>query len=84
MKWNYRVVQHDNGSYAVHEVYYKKSGSIEYCSNDPVIGPFESLEELLETLTMIKNDAKEDFENRQILLLNDLESLKHNSAINKE
>ena len=36
MSWNYRIIRHGNGSYALHEVYYDDYGNPEMYTTEPI------------------------------------------------
>jgi hypothetical protein len=48
--WNYRVLKHDDGYLALHEVYYNKDGEIVLHSAEAMAPGGETLEELRQDL----------------------------------
>ncbi len=64
MSWNYRLVKHPSPVlgkfyYAVHEVYYNEDGSPKAMSTDSVSFGAETPEEVIQSLEMALNDAKQ-------------------------
>jgi hypothetical protein len=66
MGWNNRVVkrvtQTSNGkeyvSYGVHEVYYGKDGKESSMTTDSMVGYYDSVEDMIESLELILKDIK--------------------------
>lgn len=63
MSWNYRlVVQHEDGTLALHEVYYDDVGTPVMYTVDPVnfaVDPDDGLSDLIASLETALRDAKE-------------------------
>lgn len=59
MAWNYRVLQYDDGTYGVHEVYYNDAGNItahterSFCSGD-------TLDEISNSIDLMKLSLEKD------------------------
>lgn len=66
MTWNYRVLRHEDGSLALHEVYYDKAGRPRGFTRDPV-GFAVDAEEGLAGLTASFEQALQDARKRPIL-----------------
>lgn len=37
LTWNYRVIKHPNGNFAVHEVYYTDTGEVKLYTSEPCV-----------------------------------------------
>lgn len=58
MTWNYRIVEQDDGTHALIEVYYDEHGAITaYAAEPESLGHYESPEELRGALSMMVADA---------------------------
>ena len=57
--WNYRLVQRQDGFFAVHEVYYNKRGEAWAMTSEAVdIGPFDDKQEVMGMLMMVNADVR--------------------------
>ena len=58
--WNYRIMKHTEGDgwYGLHEVYYNKRNQICAWTMESLIPARDTVEEIMEELTMMKRDAK--------------------------
>jgi hypothetical protein len=57
MSWNYRVLKHVAGEeewYQIHDVYYRRNGSIRACSEEAHTPFGETVEELQEEFKLMK------------------------------
>jgi hypothetical protein len=62
MTWNYRVIRHDEGHLALHEVYYDDDGKPNRVTTEPVTFVAESddgITGLINSLELALNDARE-------------------------
>jgi hypothetical protein len=57
MSWNYRVIRHEDGSHARHEVYYDEAGAPTMYSERPCCFVGDTLGELLASLDRARKDA---------------------------
>ena len=54
MFWNYRLVEGEDGTLGIHEVYYDDRAQPEFCTANPVeLGGWDSITELADTLEYI-------------------------------
>ncbi|GAB4228069.1 MAG: hypothetical protein Kow0032_07950 [Methyloligellaceae bacterium] len=62
MHWNYRVLRHEDGTLALHEVFYDENGKPSMYTNDPIsfaVDGDEGLPALTEALEHALRDARE-------------------------
>lgn len=62
MHWNYRVLRHEDGTLALHEVFYDEDGAPSMYTTDPIsfaVDGDEGLTALTEALERALCDAKE-------------------------
>lgn len=62
MHWNYRVLRHEDGTLALHEVFYDEDGKPSMYTNDPIsfaVDADEGLSALTEALERALHDARE-------------------------
>jgi hypothetical protein len=53
--WNYRVLEAEDGTLGIHEVYYDEHAQPEYCTVDPVdLGGWTSVMDLVGTIEYIQ------------------------------
>ena len=61
MTWNNRIFKHEGehgASYALHEAFYDNREKPHSWTKEPMCGHFESVDELIESLECMLNDAK--------------------------
>ena len=61
MTWNNRIMRHKHDRcdyYQMHEVYYDKDGKVDGWTENPKIPYGENVDELIEHLEQLLNDAK--------------------------
>ena len=61
MSWNYRIFKrkYDNETmYELHETFYDDEGKLDSWSKEPEYGPYESVDELIDDLDLMLDDAK--------------------------
>jgi hypothetical protein len=59
MSWNYRVIRHEDGSHALHEVYYDEAGAPSVYSERPCGFVGDTLDDLLASLDLARKAALE-------------------------
>jgi hypothetical protein len=59
LTWDYRVVKHSDGSFAVHEIYYTDSNKIELYSKEPCGIVANDIEDLKSVLSMLNAALKQ-------------------------
>jgi hypothetical protein len=57
--WNYRVLKHSDGSFAIHEVFYDDRGKPDSCSEEPTGFVGDSLEDLNGALDLARRGLQE-------------------------
>lgn len=68
--WNYRILEAEDGTLAIHEVYYDENHKPASCTANPIdISGYETVHELLCDITLMQKASKypilreEDFDN---------------------
>ena len=52
--WNYRIIEAEDGTLGIHEVYYNDKAEPEHCTVDPIdLGGWSSLTEIIDTVEYI-------------------------------
>lgn len=57
--WNYRVLRHVDGSFAVHEVHYGDDGKPHACTEEPTGFVGDSLDDLRSALALAERGLRE-------------------------
>ncbi len=58
MHWNNRILRHPDGSYGLHEVFYNDEGKPSACTEESLIGQYESVTELRKILDLMLKDVR--------------------------
>lgn len=74
MTWNYRIIQHKEGHFALHEVYYNEAGKPDGLTDSPVsfgADKDEGPEGIITSLELALKDARE----RPVLNISDISGM---------